>query len=107
MNNYILLPIVGIAMLLLAALISNLIKYQGGSNPKDPAKRKLTFWLLFLINPGVSYAVGLLTSPGSGIAKTKHMDSLPIGIVIGVVVYLVLGIALSKLMKTSKIGNWF
>lgn len=107
MNNYILLPIIGIVMLLLAILISNAIKFQGGSNPKDPMKRKVAFWLLFVINPAVSYAVGLLMSPASGIAKTKHMDSLPIGIAIGVVVYLVLGIVLSKAMKTSKIGNWF
>jgi sulfoxide reductase heme-binding subunit YedZ len=107
MNNYILLPIIGVAMLLIAAGISNLIKYQGGSNPKDPAKRRLTFWILFLLNPVLAYGVGLLTCPESGIAKSKHMDSLPIGILIGAVIYLVLGFIASKTMKTSKIGNWF
>lgn len=107
MNNYILLPLVGIVMLLIAALISNLIKFEGGANPKDPKKRKGIFWLLFLLNPGVAYAVGILTSPASGIAKTKHMDSLPIGLVIGVVVYLLVGFVISKVMKTSKLGHWF
>lgn len=94
-------------MLLLAILISNAIKFEGGSKPKDSGKRKLVFWLFFLLNPGVSYAVGLLMSPASGIAKTKHMDTLPIGLAIGVVVYLVLGVTISKLMKKSKVGNWF
>ena len=63
MNNYILLPIVGVGMLLIAALISNMIKFEGGANPKDAGKRKVVFWLFFLLNPGVAYAVGLLTSP--------------------------------------------
>lgn len=107
MNNYILLPVVGIGMLLIAALISNIIKFEGGANPKDAGKRKVVFWLFFLLNPGVAYAVGLLTSPASGIAKTKHMDSLPIGLAIGVVVYLLIGFIVSKAMKTSKVGHWF
>jgi len=107
MNNYILLPIIGIAMLLIAALISNIIKYEGGANPKDPKKRKVVFWLFFFLNPAVTYAIGLLTSPESGIAKTKHMDSLPIGLAIGVVVYLLVGFVISKVMKNSKVGHWF
>jgi len=107
MNNYILLPVVGVGMLLIAALISNMIKFEAGANPKDPKKRKGIFWLLFLLNPGVTYAVGILTSPASGIAKTKHMESLPIGLVIGVVVYLLVGFVISKVMKTSKLGHWF
>ena len=27
-----------------AALISNMIAYEGGTNPKDPGKRKMWFW---------------------------------------------------------------
>lgn len=107
MNNYILLPIIGIAMLLLAALISNIIKFEGGASPKDPGKRRFVFWLFFLLNPGVAYAVGLLTSPESGIKKTQHMESLPVGLAIGVVVYLLVGFVISKVMKTSKVGHWF
>ena len=75
--------------------------------PDRSGKRKVVFWLFFLLNPGVAYAVGLLTSPASGIAKTKHMDSLPIGLAIGVVVYLLIGFIVSKAMKTSKVGHWF
>ena len=30
--------------LLLAALISKMIAYEGGTNPKDPGKRKMWFW---------------------------------------------------------------
>ena len=48
MNNYILLPVVGVGMLLIAALISNIIKFEGGANPKDAGKRKVVFWLFFL-----------------------------------------------------------
>ena len=94
-------------MLLLAALISNIIKYEGGSKPKDPGKRKLVFWLFFALNPIIAYSLGLMMSPESGIAKTKHMDSLPLGLAIGVVLYLIAGFILSKVLKTSKVGHWF
>lgn len=107
MNNYILLPIIGLGVLLVAALISNMIKYEGGANPKDPRKRKIVFWLFFVLNPLIAYSVGLAMSPDAGIAKTQHMQSLPVGLGIGVVVYLLLGFILSKVMKTSKVGNWF
>ena len=40
MNNYRLLPMVGVGILLMAALISNMIKFEGGANPKDAGKEK-------------------------------------------------------------------
>ena len=42
MNNYILLPVVGVGMLLIAALISNMIKFEGGANPKGVKSLMLT-----------------------------------------------------------------
>ena len=44
MNAYMFAIAVGAAMLLIAALISNMISYQGGANPTDPRQRKMVFW---------------------------------------------------------------
>jgi hypothetical protein len=34
-------------------------------------------------------------------------DSLPIAVGVGFVVYVILGLVLSKVFKNGKIGNWF
>ena len=35
-----------LVFLLLAMLVANMIKFEPGSNPRDPQKRKLWFWVL-------------------------------------------------------------
>lgn len=108
MSNYILLPVIGLAMLIIAALISNSIKFETGSNPKDPRKRKIVFWTFFVLNPVVGYIVSFfLMAPEKGIARTQHLDSLGLAVGIGIITYLLIGFGLSKIMKTSKIGTWF
>ena len=45
MNAYVIPIIAAGLMLLIAAVISNSIAFEGGVN-KDPGKRKIVFWIL-------------------------------------------------------------
>lgn len=38
-----------IVALLLAMLVSTCIKYEPGTNPRDPAKRRLWYWVFFVV----------------------------------------------------------
>ncbi len=109
MQTYIFGAVVGLIMLAIAAIISNRIKFEGGQNPKDPAKRRMWFWLLL----GVTFAGFFLYNKFS-VAQTvspnlqgKFMTATLIACGIAVGVYLIAGFALSKAMSRSKIGNWF
>ena len=111
MNCYITSIISAGFFILLAALISNAIKFEGGANPKDPGKRKMWFWIIAIINPIVFYLLGAFAlSPNpenDQMVYDEYMASLPIAAGIGLVVYIILGFVLSKLFKNGKLGNWF
>lgn len=111
MNSYITSIIAAGLFILIAALISNMIQFEGGSNPKDPGKRKMWFWIMAILNPVLFYVLSafvLAPNPNNNqMAYDDYMASLPIAAGIGFLVYLVLGFVLSKIFKNGKLGNWF
>lgn len=111
MNSYITSIIAAGLFILIAALISNMIQFEGGSNPKDPGKRKMWFWIMAILNPVLFYVLSafvLAPNPENNqIEYDDHMASLPIAAGIGFAVYVVLGFVLSKIFKNGKLGNWF
>lgn len=102
---------IGIAFifLLLAALISNAIKFEGGSKPNDAQKRKTWFWVLALLNPVVTYLLGYYVfKPDANIMiVNKYIAALGIGTAVGFFVFIIAGFVLSKIFKNGKIGHWF
>ena len=64
MTTYIISVIFAAAMILIAALISIAIQYEGGSNPKDPKKRKIWFWVIAVINPIVNFLLSKVFQKG-------------------------------------------
>jgi methionine sulfoxide reductase heme-binding subunit len=108
MTTYILSIIFAAVVLLLAALISNAIKFEGGANPKDSGKRKMWFWIFAVLNPIIFYSIAAFVMPPSNLKALKTWnDSLPIAVAIGFVVYIILGFVMAKMFKHGKIGNWF
>mgnify|MGYP003981335513 FL=1 len=96
--------------LLLAALISNMIAYEGGTNPKDPGKRKMWFWIFGILGPISFYLYNFLMiipTVKKGPAMDKFSMHVPISTAIVLVLYIAIGFVLSKMMKRGKLGNWF
>lgn len=108
MTTYILSIIFAAAVLLIAALISILIPYEGGPKPPDPRKRKICFWIFAVINPIIFFCMGyFVLAPSNRRDLEAWNDSMPIAIGIGFVVYIILGFVLSMIFKNRKLGNWF
>ena len=111
MTSYIISLIVAAAMILLAALISNAIKFEGGANPKDPGKRKMWFWVMAIINPLVYFVIAsFVLAPKADVDQIDYDDYMaivPIATAVGSVVYIIIGFVLSKMFKHGKLGNWF
>jgi sulfoxide reductase heme-binding subunit YedZ len=105
---YVITIVCALVSLLIAAIISNLIAYEGGANPKDPGKRRMWFWIWSVLNPIFGFLIGVLMKPVKNQMEVgKYMSALFIGIGIGFVVYIILGFVLSKMFKNGKLGNWF
>lgn len=96
--------------LLIAALISNAIKYEGGANPKDPAKRKMWFWIMAVLSSFSNLLFGLMSyyyPENNAYAKSQLITAIGIGTGLCLILYIVLGFVLSKMFKNGKLGNWF
>jgi hypothetical protein len=107
---YIISIAVCLVFLLIAAIVANSIKFQGGSHPKDPAKRKTWFWILGVFATLFNLLFGLFSyyyPQGNNFARSKLINAIGIGSGITFVLYILLGFFLAKIFKHGKIGNWF
>jgi len=102
---------VALAILLLAAIISILIQFEGGINPKDDNKRRIVFWVFAILNPIVYWLLAyfyLAPDPEeSRRAYNRFIEVIPTDMLIGVISYIIAGIAVSKFAVTGKLGHWF
>ena len=109
-STYIFAVIFLAVFLLLAIIISNMIAYEGGTNPKDPGKRKMWFWIFAILGPISFYLYNFLAvipSVRKGPAEESFSMHPSIATVIVLVSYIVIGFILAKTMKRGKLGNWF
>lgn len=111
MTSYIISIIVAAAMILMAAFISSAIKFEGGSNPSDPKKRKIWFWIMAILNPIVYFLLGILAlapiADDDQMVYDDYMAIIPIATVVGFLAYIIIGFVLSKIFKNGKLGHWF
>lgn len=102
---------VAFAILLLAAIISILIQFEGGINPKDDNKRRIVFWVFAILNPIIYWLLAyfyLAPDPEeSRRAYNRFIEVIPRDMLIGVISYIIFGIAVSKFAVTGKLGHWF
>ncbi|SDG06639.1 hypothetical protein SAMN05421827_103110 [Pedobacter terrae] len=108
-SAYIISIITALIFLLVSAIIANAIKFEGGSNPKDPQTRKTWFWVLAILNPAVCFLLGYYVfKPDANImVLNNYVTALSIGTAIGFILYIIIGFVLSKIFATGKIGHWF
>ncbi|MVT12053.1 hypothetical protein [Chitinophaga tropicalis] len=101
--------IITLIILFIAATIANIIKFEGGSKPKDPRIRKLSFWVLCLINPILIFLLGFFVfiPDGNRMEISNYTTALSIGAVMGVFLYILLGFILSRIFAKGKLGHWF
>ena len=110
LSAYIIAVVIALVFLLIAAVISNLIQFEGGSHPKDPGKRKMWFWVFAVLCPIVIFLYGFLAvRPDINVPslRDKYTTALSISTGVAFVLYILLGFILSKMFKHGKLGNWF
>lgn len=110
LSAYIIAVVIALVFLLIAAVISNLIQYEGGSYPKDKGKRKMWFWIFAILCPVVIFLYGfLLVRADINVPslRDKYTTALSIGTGVAFLLYIIFGFVLSKIFRTGKLGNWF
>lgn len=110
MFAYILAGAISIGFLLISILIANMIKYQGGSHPKDKRKRRIWFWIMGVLSVITTLCIGFFVILPDIISPALHLKAtmaISIGAGAGFVLYIILGLILSKIFRNSKLGHWF
>ncbi len=109
-ETYIIAIIVLLLFLGTAILIANSIAYEGGRNPKDPAKRRTWFIVLGLIAPIVFFLFNYLyvkTTIENVALQAKFSNTNVIATIVIFLLYFLIGFLLSKILKNSKFGTIF
>ncbi|MBD5310284.1 MAG: hypothetical protein HDS10_07700 [Bacteroides sp.] len=99
--------VISLAFLLIAVIIANLISNKPGG--KDVSQRRVWFWVCLVLALAVMLTVNLITAYGIHI-PTRHSDYITatgLSTALGALIYVGLGMGLSKGMSRSKIGSWF
>jgi len=109
-STYIFAIIFLVVFLLLAIVISNMISFEGGANPKDAGKRRRWFWIFAILGPISFYLYNFLMVIPT-IRRGPAMDSFSMhpAIATGVILvsYILIGFIIAKTKKRGKLGNWF
>lgn len=99
--------VICLVLLLIAAVIANLIPNKPGG--KDIAQRRTWYWICFVATIGLSFGINMVIA-AKILIPSKHdayVTAAAISAGIAGVLFLLLGIGLSKGMKRTKLGSWF
>jgi len=108
-ETYMFAVIAAIIFVGLSWLIANLIKWEGGKDPKDAGKRRAAFFIIWFVG-GASFFLYNMFVVSEKVApnlQSKFSQVNYISTAIVFIVYLIVGFVLSKLMKNSKYGTIF
>ena len=109
LSTYVLAAIIAGATLLAAAVASQMVDWEPGASPKDGRKRRVIFWgLLPLVLAGfASYNLMVQAPKVASNLQAKFLQCWAYGAVELLVLYVLLGFALSKILPRTKLGSWF
>lgn len=105
---YIICGIVALVLFLISALIANMIQFQA-DNTSDHKTRKTWFWILAFLTPSICYSLGYFAFKpiANPLVVEGYMKALAIGTGAAFALYIILGVIVSKIFKTGKVGSWF
>ena len=107
MTAYVWALVVFIVFFLIAILISNMIPYK--PNESGAGKRRIVFWVFAVLTFAVSFIINWGISSGIDVASIKHEYEVNtiIGSGAAFVLYVLIGLIISKAAPRTKVGTWF
>ena len=105
---YVCALVASVVALLLAIFLSCRVSYQ--PDLSDVRKRKGTFWLTGVLAPVLSALLAFLIvyiGLKTGSKKSACILHMCIGLVVSWIIYVMLGLVVSKANKQGKLGSWF
>lgn len=104
---YIWSAVVFIIFFLVVILIANMVPYK--PNNTGRITRRIWFWVFSVITFAVAFLINLAVAGGIAIQsqKDEYINNSIIGACAAFVLYVVLGLVISKIFPKTKVGTWF
>lgn len=92
---------------LLAVIIAGMIQYRPGGN--DETMRKIWFWVMCVLASVVGFIVNVIVASGIEVASAKdsYLAQSGIAAAVAFMLFILIGLILSKSFSRSKISSWF
>ncbi|MDE6006927.1 MAG: hypothetical protein K2G67_05185 [Muribaculaceae bacterium] len=99
--------IISVCILLLAAVVAFMIPNKPRS--KDISQRRTWYWILFVVCIALAFGINMVIANGITIPSkhSAYVTASAIATGVAAVIYIVVGLCLSKGMKRTKLGSWF
>lgn len=99
--------VIMVAFFLLAVIISNLILFK--PNNSGTTTRRIWFWILCVATGVVGFIINFIIGKGITvpIIQSDYFKHAGIAAGVSVVIYILVGIGISKWFPNSKVGTWF
>ena len=99
--------VVFVIFFLVTILLSNMIPYK--PNDRGAGTRRTIFWVFAALTFAVSFLINIAVASGIAIAsqKEKYIDNSIIGAGAALVLFIILGLVISKACSKTKVGTWF
>ena len=99
--------VVLIVFFLIAVVSANMITFK--PDGRDISARKVWFWVLAILTPVVAFIANFFVSRGIDVqsAASEYTLHAAIGAIVSLVVFIVVGYALSKSLTSTKLSSWF
>jgi len=109
-NTYVLAIVIALIFIGISMIVANLIAYQGGVRPRDPSIRRTWFFVLsalMLVGFFLFHYLFAFSLVKGAPAQSKYLINICIATGVNLLVYIALGVLLSKFFKNSKFGTIF
>ncbi len=107
-SAYLIAGVVCIVFFLLALVLSNLVNYE--PDKSDVTKRKKFFWIFNVLSLVIGLVLNYILELKDIRIPSKYSDYLlhmAIAAVVFFILYVVIGLLISKLSKGKKVETWF
>lgn len=104
---YIWAIVISLVFLVISAIVANMISNKPGG--RDIKQRRTWYWILFVLALVVMIGINIFLAYTIKV-PTRHsayMTATGISTAVGAVLYILLGVFLSKGLSRSKLGSWF
>ena len=99
--------VVFVIFFLVTIIISNMVPYK--PNNTGAGKRRIVFWVFAVLTFAISFLINIAVASNIAVQsiKDEYINNSIIGSGAAIVLFILIGLVISKACPKTKVGTWF